>query len=568
VTATTITTAFMPAPPLPAGRLNLVFTGFMGTGKSTAGREAARALGMPFVDLDRAIERRAGRSLPDLFATEGEAAFRALERDALAYSARLSATVIATGGGAVLHEAEFAVLADTAEVAVLTADSEVLARRIRSGQGRPLLAAGDDVDATVRSLLDARAGRYAAAGTALDTSHAIRGAAASEAARRYRARVGAERAAVRVDVRGPDGSYAVAIGRGALATLAAELRSALPDAEAVTIVAEAALAVQAEELTTRLERGGLRAASILVPGGEHGKRMETVSFLWDAFRDAGIGRRDAVIAVGGGASLDTVGFAAATFARGVPLVNVPTTLLAMVDASLGGKVGIDHGETKNLVGAFHHPALVITDPAVLASLTPRLLLNGVAEAVKEAVLASPLILDVLAAVAEGGRLSPPSNGGPQGPVLTDGLVDWIVEQAVRIKAAYVAADPWDRGVRRSLNLGHTFAHAVESASGYTIPHGEAVSMGLVASATLGERLGVTREGTAERLRALLGGLGLPVAVPAGLSRDTMLGAIGADKKRLGGRPVFVVPADGGAAAVAGLEPGEALGALDVERGST
>jgi shikimate kinase/3-dehydroquinate synthase len=569
VTAATITTAFMPAPPLASGRLNLVFTGFMGTGKSTAGREAARALGMPFVDLDRAIERRAGRSLPELFSTGGEGAFRDLERHALVDAARLSGTVIATGGGAVLHDDEFASLARTGEVAVLTADPEVLARRVRSGHGRPLLAGHDHgIEPTMRSILEARARRYAAAGTPLDTSHAIRGAAASAAARRYRAAAGPDPAVVRIDVEGPAGSYPVTIARGALDTVAVELRSALPDAEAIAVVAEAAAAARAENVVTDLERGGLRAVSIRVPGGEPGKRMETVSSLWDAFRDAGLGRRDAVIAIGGGASLDTIGFAAATFARGVPLVNVPTTLLAMVDASLGGKVGVDHGDTKNLAGAFHHPSLVITDPSVLASLPPRLLLHGVAEAVKEAVLASPLVLDVLAAVTEDGNPTASRDGAPHGPVLSEALVDWLVEQAVRIKAAYVATDPLDRNVRRSLNLGHTFAHAIESASGYAIPHGEAVSMGLVASATLGERVGVTREGTSVRLRAVLGGLGLPVIVPAGVSRDAMVAAIGADKKRRAARPVFVVPADGGAAAVEGLDAAEALGALDGEAAST
>jgi 3-dehydroquinate synthetase/shikimate kinase len=564
----TITTTFMPAPPLPAGRLNLVFTGFMGTGKTTAGREAARTLGMPFVDLDRVIERRAGRPLPDLFAVEGESAFRGMERRVLSDAARVSGMVIATGGGAVLHEQEFASLAGTAEVAVLTADPEVLTRRVRSGQGRPLLSGAGDVEASMRSILDARADRYAAAGAALDTSHAIRGAAAAEATRRYSARAGAGLPVVRVDVDGPAGRYPVAIGRGAIGSLETDLPTRLPDAATIAVVAEATASSIADDIGARLARCGLRTVAVRVAGGELGKRMDTVSSLWDAFRNGGIGRRDAVVAVGGGATLDTIGFAAATFARGVPLVNVPTTLLAMVDASLGGKVGVDHGDTKNLVGAFHHPSLVVADPSVLGSLPRRLLLHGIAEAVKEAVLASPLVLDVLAAVAEDDHPPAARNGSQHSPFSSDELVDWLVEQAVRIKAAYVAADPLDRDVRRSLNLGHTFAHAIESASGYAIPHGEAVSMGLVASATLGERLGVTREGTATRLRALLRRLGLPVAAPAGLSPDAMVAAIGADKKRRAGASVFVVPADGGAAAVEGLDPVEALGALDVEGAST
>jgi 3-dehydroquinate synthetase len=229
-------------------------------------------------------------------------------------------------------------------------------------------------------------------------------------------------------------------------------------------------------------------------------------------------------------------------------VNVPTTLLAMVDASLGGKVGVDHAGAKNLVGSFHHPSLVITDPDALAGLPTALVRHGLAEAVKEAVLASPAMLDVLETA------SFDAAGIPED-------LDWLVEQAVRIKAAYVGADPADRSVRQSLNLGHTFAHAIESASGYTMPHGEAVSIGTVAAARLGERLGVTRPGTAVRLAALFVRLGLPVHAPPALRRAAMLDAMAADKKRRAGGAVFVVPTPGGAALVEGLDPRVALGSL-------
>jgi 3-dehydroquinate synthetase len=220
----------------------------------------------------------------------------------------------------------------------------------------------------------------------------------------------------------------------------------------------------------------------------------------------------------------------------------------MVDAGVGGKVGIDHAGVKNLVGAFHHPLAVVTDPSVLATLPVTALRWGLAEAVKAAVVASPLLLEELERSPRDGRGIPAA-------------LPWVVEQAVRIKAAYVSADPFDRSVRASLNLGHTFAHAVESATGYGVPHGEAVAMGLVAAARLGAAVGATDGGLADRLRRVLAGLGLPVDPPQGLDPRSLLEAMGADKKRRSGRAAFVVPAPDGVELVEGLDPPSALAAL-------
>jgi shikimate kinase / 3-dehydroquinate synthase len=559
MTAASIETTFLPAPALPPGRSNLVVTGFMGTGKSTAGAEAARALGFPFVDLDHLIERRAGRTVKEIFEAEGEAAFRALERTALVDAARLSATVIATGGGAVMHDAEFGELKRSGEVVVLTADPAVMATRVRAGEGRPMLESDLSLEERIKTLHAERAERYAAAGMPIDTSHAIRKSAAGQAVALYRERrergersgANGDSSLARIELSGPDSTYPVVIGRGAVSRLAHELCAALPSLVRVALVAENALSGSGGPvagIAAALSAAGIDINETTVPGGEAGKRLDTVASMWDAFRGAGLSRSDAVVAVGGGATLDAVGFAAATYARGVPLVNVPTTLLAMVDASLGGKVAIDHGDAKNLVGAFHHPTLVVADPALLDSLPDALARHGLAEAVKEAVLASPAMLDMIDTDALGGTGLP-------------GHLDWIVEQAVRIKAAYVAADPADRGLRHSLNLGHTFAHAIESASGYAVAHGDAVAIGTVAAARLGERLGPTQPGTAVRLRATFARLGLPTDPPEGLDLVDLAAAAGSDKKRRGGRSVFIVPAAGGAALIEGLDPMDALRAL-------
>jgi 3-dehydroquinate synthase len=299
----------------------------------------------------------------------------------------------------------------------------------------------------------------------------------------------------------------------------------------------------AEAVADSISSAGLTVVRLTLPPGEDAKSLTALGDLLTGLREQGIEPTDVVVSVGGGAALDAGGFAAATYARGISLVNVPTTLLAMVDASLGGKVAIDHAGAKNLVGSFHPPALVIADPAVLATLPDRELRTGFAEIVKAAVLASPLLLDFLE---------------DQDPMT---VLEWLVEQGVRIKAGYVAADPRDRGVRHSLNLGHTFAHAIESASGYEVSHGEAVSIGLVAAARLGASHGVTDPGTEQALRSVLEKLGLPVAPPPGLDQDALVDAMAADKKRRSGSAVFVAPAPGGAALLEGIEPREAVSFL-------
>jgi 3-dehydroquinate synthetase len=332
--------------------------------------------------------------------------------------------------------------------------------------------------------------------------------------------------------------------------LSVAMSRVLPKATRAVVVTDSGAADPWGNRATRtLAEGGLAVDEpIHLPPGERAKAAATLEDLWTRFREIGLTRDDPVVAVGGGATLDVAGFAAATFARGIPLINVPTTLLAMVDASLGGKVGIDHAGAKNMAGTFHHPAAVIADLDAMSTLPVRALRAGLAECVKAGLVASPLILDVLH--EESGD-----------PLEQPGMTAWLAEQAIRIKAAYVREDPFDRGLRHALNLGHTFAHAIESATRYSILHGEAVAIGLVASARLGASLGVTEEALAPRLERVLEGLGLPVRPPDGIDPSAVAEAFGADKKRRGVELAFVVPVPDGVQLVVGVDSQEAIGAL-------
>jgi len=531
---------FLPAPDLGGGRANLVLAGFSATGKTSAGARAAELLQMPFVDLDQTAEWRTGRPLPELFHTLGEGHFRELEAQLLKDAARLSGTVIATGGGAVLQPG-FGALAKGAVTMVLTASPEEIEARLGKASNRPLLAG--DPGARIRELLAERTPAYAAAGLAVDTGGRGIPEVATLVADRYRAKEASRSQPVLVA--GPQRDYPVLVGSGTLGSLDELLRSQLPRARRVLVVSDRAVAGTAgARVESVLRAGGWEVIALVVWEGESSKQIAAVTELWDHFQALAVDRGDVVVAVAGGAGLDATGFAAATWARGVPWATVPTTILAMVDAAIGGKVAIDREGAKNAVGAFHHPWAVVCDPDLLTTLPLQVARDGLAEVVKSACLASPLLLDALV----------------QAPRLEDRLpphLSWLIEQAVRIKAAYVAADPEDHGVRQSLNLGHTYAHGLETASDFRIPHGRAVAMGLLAAARLGTGFGLTAPELPAKLERALDRNGLRQPLPT-LDRERVRSALLLDKKRRGGAPAFVVPTPAGVTLISGIELDPAL----------
>ena len=256
--------------------------------------------------------------------------------------------------------------------------------------------------------------------------------------------------------------------------------------------------------------------------GEASKTRETKARLEDEMLAAGLGRDTLVVALGGGVTTDLAGFVAATFMRGVAYLSVPTTLLAMVDAAIGGKTGVDHPAGKNLIGAFHQPRAVLVDPELLESLAEGELDAGLAEMVKHALIADPDALDQLVAEVGALRRRQPA------------VVTAAVARSLAVKAAVLSEDVTERGRRAVLNAGHTLGHGVEQASGYRVPHGLAVSIGLVAEARLARRMGVMPAAEAARVEAALEAMSLPVRLPRGLEPATVVAATGADKKNLAG----------------------------------
>jgi 3-dehydroquinate synthase len=280
-----------------------------------------------------------------------------------------------------------------------------------------------------------------------------------------------------------------------------------------------------------------------IPAGEAHKTRDTWAAITDQLLDAQLGRDSVIIALGGGVVCDVAGFVAATFMRGVPVVHIPTTLLAMIDASIGGKTGVDTSHGKNLVGAFHQPSAVIVDAQVLATLPVEELRSGLAEALKHGAIADAAYFDFIGRHAS--ELVADEPGGRD----LEGL-SHVIEKSVRIKVGVVAADEREMGARKALNFGHTIGHAIEMLSGYTMRHGEAVGVGMVLEATAAEREGITEPGTASRICAALESAGLPVNRPSGTSVSRIIESMQSDKKSRLGAIEYAVPARIGVMAAA------------------
>jgi 3-dehydroquinate synthase len=528
---------------------NIVLTGFMGSGKTSIGREVALRLGRAFVDLDDLIVERAGKPIADIFAAEGEAAFRALEAGACRAMSEPAGLVVATGGGAVVDPGNRVALEAGGVLICLDADPAVIVARLAGGNGRPLLNSPDRPQ-RIADLLAQRAGAYAAVKHHLDTSR-LSIAAAAERVMGLAAGLpdGGYRMPVSIPAQGeaPAARYDILIADGLLNEAGARLAAAgLAPSRCAVVTNPTVGEHHAGALLAGLAAAGFDPIRCDIPDGEAHKTLATAADLYARFARDRIARGEPVIALGGGVIGDLAGFVAATWLRGVPFVQVPTSLLAMVDAGIGGKVGLDLPEGKNLVGAFKQPALVLADPETLRTLPSAEFRSGLAEVLKAAIIGDPALFEQIA------------GAGP-------GSLAQVIADAARVKVRVVERDPLEQGDRAWLNLGHTFGHALEVISGYRLRHGEAVALGMIAAAEMSARMGLCRADLPVRVRRMVERLGLPEAYA--FDPAAALAAMGTDKKRRGRALRFVLPIRVGEVAVVEA-PSEAaiLDALETIRG--
>jgi len=538
------------------GGRSVVLVGMMGAGKTSVGKRLAARLGLPFVDADAEIEAGAQLTISEIFERFGETYFREGERKVIARLLGGGPLVLATGGGAFMNATTRDNIARQGVSVWLKPSFDVLLARVRKKSNRPLLKTADP-EQTLRRLIEERSPTYALADFTIESLDGSHDSVVDAILRRLDATPGKDARASppparrRVEVPLGARAYPILIGPGVLDDAGAEIARIAPGVNCAVVTDAKVAPLYLDRLVASLDRAGLRSTSVVCPFGEGTKSYAEFARVADALIEARIERRDVVIALGGGVVGDLAGFCAATLRRGVRFMQIPTTLLAQVDSSVGGKTGINSGHGKNLVGAFHQPSLVLADTSCLNSLSERDFRAGFAEVVKYGLIGDRKFFEFLEA-----NWRDIFAGGPARAE--------AIAVSCAAKARIVAADETEQGERALLNFGHTFGHALETLTRYDsarLVHGEGVAIGMGLALRFSRDLGFCPGQDVARVEAHLKAVGLPTRlrdIPGfDAGAEAILAAMRQDKKAERGRLTFIL--------AKGI--GESFVARDVEEAS-
>lgn len=561
----------------------VVLAGFMGSGKTEVGRALAEILNVEFIDTDSVVESRAGMKIREMFDSRGEKFFRGLEATLCRELAPKDGAVIASGGGMLLDKINFERLSSLGTMVLLECSLDTTIDRVRRTGRRPLLqpAPGGgkngaektqaELKHRIEALLKERLPAYNRIRFRVDTSDCKPADAAAEIAARLDPPHHV--ISIRADVRPipsredksarehapeeTDGASHIVVGRGVAGRLGPFLDRLGMRSHAFLLVPYRLRDRFLERVVPSLEEASIPYHAASVKDDETNKTLQQVSDLLDQLAATGADRASVVVTIGGGITGDLGGFTASAYMRGLPFVQVPTTLLAQVDASIGGKVGVNHPRAKNLIGAFYQPRLVLSDVSMLDGLPLSEIANGMAEVVKSAIIGSPELFQLLRETA--GTVS---RGAFEPAARDPGFLERCVLECARIKSDIVERDPYERDLRRVLNLGHTLGHALETALEYKrVNHGEAVALGLMAAIRVAVARGRADKSFLEDTSSILGWCSLPVETPP-VGRDALRRALQLDKKKTSGRLRFVLPLGPGRVEVVDdASEGELLDAL-------
>lgn len=494
--------------------LPIVFVGLPGSGKSKVGIRLASVLGVEHLDTDTLVQERTGRTISEIFETEGEAAFR--EYEALAVEEALKhQAVISLGGGAVTHPRTRELLADHTVIHLRVPIAELL-RRVARKDHRPLLR--HNPEEVLRRLDEQRRAFFEDVRTFVVDSD---DSPIEKVVGRIQSLL---ESTSRVTVRG-ERDYDVIIGTK---NVAADIAAALPSGtQRVLVIHPPVMTDYSASIAKALENEGLTVSLMCHPDGEAAKTVEVLAKGWEQASEARLARTDAIVGIGGGTTTDVAGFIAATWLRGIAVVQVPTTVLGMVDAAIGGKTGINTSAGKNLAGAFHAPHGVIEDLAVLKTLPVEQHRAGLAEAIKCGFIRDREILNIV-------LRAPLALLDPESEELHE-----VMRRAIQVKADVVGTDLKESGLREILNYGHTLAHAIEKSEDYRWSHGYAVAVGCVFAAELAYELGLLTNEDIQLHRDAFAAVGLPTSYN-GVSFEALLNVMHSDKKVRQGKLRFVL----------------------------
>jgi shikimate kinase/3-dehydroquinate synthase len=506
---------------------NIAIIGFSATGKTVVARKVAERLNWTFIDTDNEIVKLSGKSIPEIFKQEGEDKFRRLERQVLKQACRGERTVIATGGGAIVDPKNQDLLIETSVVVCLEARPETIYRRLRHDAlystnpvVRPLLA-GEKPLERIKQLKAKRQLFYTAGDWTVHTDNLTVDEVSREVIRGWQylnqSKPAAE-ADIACRVQTPTAEYPVFVGWGMLDKLGERMKQVGLSGTANIISDETVFSIYGSGVKKTLRKAGFAVNCYVVPAGEASKNIDQAINIYDFLVEHRVERNDVIVALGGGMVGDLAGFVAATFLRGLPWLQVPTTLIAMTDASIGGKVAVDHPRSKNLIGAFYQPWLVLADVKTLSTLSRRELASGWAEVIKHGLILDTDFFQLL------------DKNAHKLIKLERNITTEVISRSAAIKCRIVSEDEKETGIRTLLNYGHTVAHGLEAATGYgRFLHGEAVSIGMMAAARLSQRLGLLSSEAVERHKAIFHKFGLPTDC-SGVSLKDVLAAMELDKK--------------------------------------
>jgi shikimate kinase/3-dehydroquinate synthase len=513
------------------GIKNIALIGFSTTGKSTVGKKVAEYLGWDSVDTDDEIVKLSGKPIPEIFEQDGESKFREFERAVLKQACQREKIVVSTGGGVVLDPRNVRVLQRTCIVICLEAKVETIYKRLLHDAlyssnpiVRPLLTSNDPQE-RIKQLKAFRQPYYAVADWTVHTDNLTTDEVSQEVIKGWQyinrsvkdaGRATEDSLACRVET--SSRHYPVFIGWGLLGKLGEKMSQSGLLGKAVIISEETVFPIYGDQSRKAMEKSGFSVNYYLVPPGEASKNIGEAVKIYDFLIDHHVERNDVIVALGGGMVGDLAGFVAATYLRGIPWIQVPTSLVGMVDASIGGKVAVDHHQGKNLIGAFYQPYLVLADVQALTTLPQRELTSGWAEVIKYGLILDAKFFNLL------------ENNADKLVSLMPDITTDVIARSACTKSMVVSEDEKDTGKRIILNYGHTVAHGIETAGNYkSFLHGEAVAIGMMVAAKLSQRLGLLSKNAVQRQQALLKKFHLPVSC-SGINLDDVLSAMELDKK--------------------------------------
>lgn len=502
--------------------MKIVLTGFMGTGKTSIGREISRKLGYRFIDTDVLIEEREGCAISVIFKEKGENYFRKLEEDVVAVVSKEKNVVIATGGGVIKNRKNVENLRRNGVIIWLKASPEIILKRVMTEGGkRPLLEVKEPLN-EIKKLLKERMEFYTQGDTSIDTDYIT----PEEAVEEIIEELALDSEAVTVGL--GDRSYDIVIGSRTIQKLGLRIKELRPSKVAV-ISNETIFPLYKDALLYSLREYNIEPEVLLIPDGEEYKDSKWVTHLHGELLKARLDRSAVLIALGGGVIGDITGFVASTYMRGIRFVQVPTTLLAQVDSSVGGKTGVNHPLGKNMIGTFYQPSLVMIDIDTLKTLPQREFYSGMAEVIKYGVIADRDLFDFLV-------------------MNRDDIIDLgdsiihIIRRSCEIKADVVSKDEREDGLRAILNFGHTVGHAVETVTGYKrYLHGEGIAIGMCAAANIAVRAGMFDQKGVDVIKDIIRLYKLPADMPDDLGVDDIISAMEIDKKVKAGKLHFILP---------------------------